>query len=159
METPQVRPQWHPKNPEPTMPLHNSERASPGSRSKVISRTRPIRSEEWTYFISQWNDYVEATKVLGKDKTVQLLECCDEQLRKDLTHHAGGTLTGQTEQAVLKAIRALAVTEVALPKHNSSTHCIALHNMRQDRDETSQCLQMGQSDSAENEPAKGQQPT
>ena len=88
-------------------------------------------SEEWTYFISRWNDYVEATKVTGKDKTVQLLECCDEQLRKDLTRNAGGTLTGQTEQVVLKAIRALAVRE-----ENTMVARVALHNMRQDRDET-----------------------
>ena len=67
----------------------------------------------------------------GKDKTVQLLECCDEQLRKDLTRNAGGTLTGQTEQAVLKAIRALAVRE-----ENTMVARVALHNMRQDRDET-----------------------
>ena len=88
-------------------------------------------SEEWTYFISRWNDYVEATKLTGKDKTVQLLECCDEQLRKDLTRNAGGTLTGQTEQVVLKAIRALAVRE-----ENTMVARVALHNMRQDRDET-----------------------
>ena len=41
-------------------------------------------SEEWTYFIFRWTDYVEATKLSSKDQTVQLLECCDEQLSKDL---------------------------------------------------------------------------
>eukprot|EP00794_Sanderia_malayensis_P002913 gene2913-3365_t len=47
-------------------------------------------SEEWTYLQSRWDDYVEATKITGKDKVVQLLECCDDQLRKDLTRNAGG---------------------------------------------------------------------
>ena len=27
----------------------------------------------------------KTTKIAGKDKVVQLLECCDEQLQKDLT--------------------------------------------------------------------------
>ena len=31
-------------------------------------------SEDWSYFLIRWQDYVDATKI-----------CCDEQLRKDLT--------------------------------------------------------------------------
>ena len=47
-------------------------------------------SEDWSYFLTRWQDYVDATKITGKDKVVQLLECCDEQLRKDLTRNTGG---------------------------------------------------------------------
>ena len=50
-------------------------------------------SEDWAYFTTRWQDYVEATKIEGKDMIIQLLECCDEQLRKDLTRNAGGSLT------------------------------------------------------------------
>ena len=39
---------------------------------------------EWSYFLTRWQDYAEATKVTGKDKVVQLLECCDEQVCKRL---------------------------------------------------------------------------
>ena len=47
-------------------------------------------SEDWSYFLTRWQDYVDATKITGKYKVVQLLECCDEQLRKDLTRNTGG---------------------------------------------------------------------
>ena len=47
-------------------------------------------SDEWAYFTSWWNDYVDASKITGKDKVVQLHECCDEPLLKELTKAAGG---------------------------------------------------------------------
>ena len=62
---------------------------------------------------------------------MQLLECCDETLRKDLTRTTGGSLTEKTENEVLQAIRVLAVRE-----ENSMVARVSLHNMRQDRDET-----------------------
>lgn len=62
-------------------------------------------SEKWSYFLTRWQDYAEATKVTGKDKVVQLLECCDEQLRKDLTWNAGGSLTHKTVDEVMAAIK------------------------------------------------------
>ena len=71
------------------------------------------------------------TKLTGTDKVIQLLECCDEQLQKDLTQTAGGTLTGKTETEVLEAIRNLAVRE-----ENAMVARETLHNMRQDRDES-----------------------
>ena len=62
-------------------------------------------SEDWVHFLSHWRDYTEATKVTGKDKVVQLLECCDEQLHKDLTQNASGTLINKIEAEVLTAIK------------------------------------------------------
>lgn len=47
-------------------------------------------SEDWTYLLSRWKDYVKAIKVSGKDIVKQLLECCDETLRRDLTRSTGG---------------------------------------------------------------------
>ena len=32
-------------------------------------------SEEWSYFLTCWGDYIESTKVTGKDRVIQLLEC------------------------------------------------------------------------------------
>ena len=66
----------------------------------------------------------------GTDKVIQLLECCNEQLRKDLTRNAGGTLTGMTEEEVFVAMKKLAVRE-----ENTMVARVTLHNMRQDRDE------------------------
>lgn len=68
-------------------------------------------TEDWEYFKSRWSDYVRATRLEGPDRIIQLLECCDDQLRKDLTRNAGGTLTGMTEDEVLTAMRRLAVRE------------------------------------------------
>ena len=98
-------------------------------RRKTI--TTAGSSEEWTYFQTRWQDYIEATRVTGKDMVVQLLECCDETLRKDLTRNAGGTLTNKPIVEVMAAIRKLAVRE-----ENTMVARAKLHNMRQDRDET-----------------------
>ena len=54
---------------------------------------------------------MKATKLAGTDKVIQLLECCDDQLRKDLTRNAGGTLTGKMEDEVLAAMKILEVRE------------------------------------------------
>ena len=107
-----------------------------GPAAKVEKVRRPTvaaagSSEEWVYFLSRWTDYVAATKVTGRDKVIQLLECCDEPLRRDLTRSAGGSLTGKPVDDVLAAIKKLAVRE-----ENSMVARVALHNMRQDRDET-----------------------
>ena len=72
--------------------------------------------------MSRWKDYVKATKLTGTDRVTQLFECCDEQLRKDLTRTAGGTLTGKAEDDIA-AIRSLAVRE-----ENAMVARVALHN-------------------------------
>ena len=84
--------------------------------AKVERVKRPVissagTSEDWNYFLSRWSDYVEATKVTGKDEVLQLLECCDEELRRDVTRMAGGSLTNKTAEEALAAIRTLAVRE------------------------------------------------
>lgn len=55
--------------------------------------------------------YIEATKINGKDKEIQLLECCDEQLCKDLTPNIGNLLTNKSTEEVLKAIKRLLLCE------------------------------------------------
>ena len=42
-------------------------------------------SEDWSYFCIKWTEHVEYYKLQGRDLNIQLLECCDEALRKDLT--------------------------------------------------------------------------
>ena len=80
--------------------VHATVHSNPGTSAttaRVEKVTRPNVSsagisENWQYFTSFWEDYVRATKLAGADRVIQLLECCDEQLRKDLTRTAGGTL-------------------------------------------------------------------
>lgn len=69
-------------------------------------------------------------QVTGKDLVIQLLECCDENLRKDLTRSTGGSLTNKPEEEVLSAIKTLAVRE-----ENTMVASVALYEMRQGRDE------------------------
>jgi len=49
---------------------------------------------------TRWDDYKEATKITSKDLVIQLLECCEKDLRKDLTRAAGGSLTNKPEDEV-----------------------------------------------------------
>ena len=107
-----------------------------GAAARVEKVKRPTissagSSEDWKYFLSRWADYVAATRVTGADGILQLLECCDEQLRKDLTRSSAGTLLDKTEDDVLIAIRSLAVRE-----ENVMVARVTLNNMHQDRDET-----------------------
>ena len=111
---------------------HNSSGAG-AATARVEKVRRPCvssagTSEDWQYFTSRWGDYARATKLTGADRVIQLLECCDEQLRKDLTRTAGGTLTGKTEDEVLAAIKSLAVRE-----ENAMVARVALNK---DRDES-----------------------
>ena len=88
-------------------------------------------SEDWQYFITRWNEYKAATKINDEDIVLQLLECCEEPLRKDLTRNAGCSLSGETEQTVLQAIKNLAVIE-----ENNMVARVRLHNMKQDHGES-----------------------
>ena len=62
---------------------------------------------------------------------LQLLECCKENLWKDITRNAGGSLANKTEYQVLEAIKKLDVGE-----ENAMVGKVQLSDMRQDRDET-----------------------
>lgn len=53
------------------------------SNTKLEKIRRPTisaagSSEDWSYFLTCWGVHVAATTVTGKDKVIQLLECCNE---------------------------------------------------------------------------------
>ena len=115
--------------------IHNTQYNANSQRAAVEKVKRPTvssagNSEDWTYFQSRWKEYVEATQVTGKDRILQLLECCDEQLRKDLSRSTTGSLTSKTEEEVLTFMRTLAVRE-----ENIMVARATLNSMKQDRDE------------------------
>lgn len=87
-------------------------------------------SEEWSYFLTRWQEYVRATKMNADDVVIQLLECCSEDLRRDLTQSTGGSLLNKDINHVLNAIKSLAVRE-----ENIMVARVALQNMKQDHDE------------------------
>ena len=116
-------------HPSPSNPAVSSS----GVKSDKVKRpTVSIggSTEDWSYFCTRWEDYKEATKVTGKDLVIQLLECCDDDLRKDLTRSAGGSLTSRPEKDVLEAMRKLAVKE-----ENVMVARVSLFEMKQDCNE------------------------
>ena len=88
-------------------------------------------NEEWGYFEMRWTGYKSATNLVGTDIAVQLMECCEEDLRRDLHREAGTSLTDKSETDVLAAIRRLAVRE-----ENTMVSRVVLHGMQQDHGES-----------------------
>ncbi len=70
-------------------------------------------TEGWLYFTTQWQSYVQAVQLTDKDISIQLLECCDAKLRRDVTRNEVGPspIEEMSVENLLKAIRALAVKE------------------------------------------------
>ncbi len=77
-----------------TTPNHSQGRESLLS----VLVTESCTSEDWNYFLTRWADYEEATGITGKSVILQLLECCDEKLRRDLIRTAGGSLTNKSKE-------------------------------------------------------------
>jgi len=112
-----------PAAPHPVPSVSNAEKVKQSS----ISSAR--MTEGWQYFQLRWSDYLRVTKLSGADKVIQLLECCDKQLRRDLIRNARGTLTDKSEEEVHAAIKVLAVRE------ENVMVAVTLHNMKKDRGE------------------------
>lgn len=89
-------------------------------------------TEGWQYFLTRWRTYSAAVGLTGDNTTIQLLECLDPNLRRDVTRNAVGPapIESFTEADLLTAIRALAVREES-PK----VARVALSRMVQDRGE------------------------
>jgi cytochrome c oxidase assembly factor 6 len=45
---------------------------------RTSTMTAAGTSEDWSYFLTRWTDYKNATKVTGQDLVFQLLERCEE---------------------------------------------------------------------------------
>ncbi len=114
---------------------HRTSEPTPTScAAKVEKVRRPTvtaagTSEEWSYFELRWSEYKAATHLTGADIAYQLLECCADGLRKDLTR-TFGALTLLEESTILKNIKSLAVRQ-----ENIMVARMQLQQMHQDRDE------------------------
>ncbi len=74
---------------------------------------------------------MQATKVQGAEKAIQLLECCDPSLRRDLQRNNGGVVLPELPvDAIVAAIKVLAV-RIESPTVARDR----LHSMLQDREE------------------------
>lgn len=109
-----------------TQPLQAAAKPEKLSRPTI---SKGCSSEDWGYFTTVWSSYKKATKLSPSDTNVQLLACCDGDLRRDL-HRTDKALEQKAEADILKTIKSLAVKQ-----ENSMVSRLALHNMSQDRDE------------------------
>ena len=113
-------------HPPEAPPQANNVKAEKVRRPSITSQGT---TEDWTYFKSRWEEYKAATKLAGEDLVYQLLETCEESLRKDLTR-CYGTLVGETEANVLNFIKILAIRP-----ENAMVNRVKLQNLHQERDE------------------------
>ncbi|XP_057308892.1 uncharacterized protein LOC130647152 [Hydractinia symbiolongicarpus] len=114
---------------------HSNQPTSVSPTAKIERVRRPTvtlagTSEDWKYFLTRWIEYKTATKITGRDAVLQLLECCDEQLRRDLTRSTTGMLAEKSKDVILASMKSLAVRE-----ENVMVARVALNNMNQDPDE------------------------
>ena len=115
-------------------PIAIPETAPTATGAKAEKVRRPVisssgTSEEWSYFNQRWTEYKLATRLTGPDVIYQLLECCDEALRKDLSR-SFSNLTASDEKTLLNNIKSLAIRQ-----ENVMVARMQLQQMRQDRDE------------------------
>ena len=110
---------------------------SQATRTKPTPVRRPEitaggTTENWHYFLTRWRAYSLAVHLVGPDITIQLLECLEPKLRRDVTRNVIGPLPIEqhTEAELLAAIKALAVRE-----ENPKVARVALSRMVQDRGE------------------------
>ena len=110
--------------------------ASTGATVPVEKIKRPTielagTKEEWTYFQTRWEDYKEATKISGSQEKTQLIECCSEEMKRNLIRLSGGSIQNKNIKDVMTAIEQLAVRE-----ENIMVARLDLHNMKQENDES-----------------------
>ena len=107
----------------------NTAAAAPVEKVKRPGIAAGGTEEEWTYFLQRWTVYKSATRITGGDVVYQLLDCCEEPLRRDLAR-SFGNMANSDETSVLANIKSLAVrAENVLVARDE------LHRARQDRDE------------------------
>ena len=99
-------------------------------KAKRLELASDVSDEDWSYFTSRWTQYKKATGLTGEDIITQLLECCNEQLRRD--HHR--TFSGATESNDEKVVLAQ-LKQIAVCKRNLAVSRVKLGTLKQDRGE------------------------
>ena len=120
----------HAPTPTPAPPTRDAAQQSRAEKVRRPTISAAGTGEDWKYFTARWDEYTAATGIVAREKVLQLLECCDEELRKDLTRNAGCSLANTAEADVLKAIKLLAVRQ-----ENVMVAQDKLWQMQQDHDE------------------------
>ena len=123
-------------DPAITAALLSTHAITHSSHQKTEKLKRPTvslagSSEDWAYFESRWKDYASSLKTTSeREQVLQLLDCCDEALRRDLARATGGSIANKTVAEALSAMKCLAVRE-----ENVLVSRVNLHNLKQDHGE------------------------
>ena len=117
----------HPAPPPPSPALTPGAVTAEKVKRPTVSAAGTL--EDWSYFLQRWSEYKAATHLAAADCIYQLLECCDDDLRKDLAR-TFGDLTSKTELQVKNSMKTLAVRQ-----ENTMVARVQLQQLRQDRDE------------------------
>ena len=123
--------QIHERSAHPSVPNTSNTSAEKVKRPTISASGT---NEEWKYFLTRWNDYKLATRLTGCDIVLQLLECADDSLRRDL-NRTFGSLANSTEEHTLDALKSLAVKP-----ENILVARAQLQNLHQDRDESARAF-------------------
>ena len=99
-------------------------------KAKRPELTADVSDEDWSYFESRWTQYKKATGLTGEDIVTQLLECCNEALRRDHHRTFSGATEGSTEELVLSQLK-----QIAVSKRNKAVNRVKLAQLKQDRGE------------------------
>ena len=108
--------------------------AQPVSNAKAEKAKRPelssdISDEDWSYFTSRWEHYKKAANVTGDDVATQLMECCNEQLRRE-HHRTFSGISATSEKDLLAELK-----QISVSKRNKAVNRVKLGQMKQDRGE------------------------
>ena len=97
-------------------------------KAKRPEITSDVSDEDWLYFTSRWNQYKKATGLRSEDIVTQLLECCNEGLRRDHHRTFSSATEGSTEDVVLAQLK-----QIAVSKRNKAVNRVKLGTLKQDR--------------------------
>ena len=95
------------------------------SRPKV---SKESTSENWEYYITRWDAYKTATRIAEHDATLQLLECCEDSLRKDYRSHSNIAMASEIDAPT-------AIKTLAVKAENAMVIRMTLLTMTLDREE------------------------
>ena len=112
--------------------VHRQPTASSNAKAEKAKRpelSSDVSDEDWAYFTSRWEHYKKAANVTGDDVVTQLMECCNEQLRRE--HHRTFSGAGATsENDILAELK-----QISVSKKNKAVNRVKLGQMKQDRGE------------------------
>ena len=97
-------------------------------KAKRPELTADVSDKDWSYFSSRGTQYKKATGLTGEDIVTQLLECCNEQLRRDHHRTFSGATESNDEDTVLAQLK-----QIAVCKRNLAVNRVQLGTLKQDR--------------------------